>query len=168
MWISGMNNTSYKQDKGIDLSHNQYFTVPRYTFAPYYSDGTVESIDGTPRMLISYPIIEMKNTNKVDININTTTDKVEEDSNEGSSPYAETQSSTRAFKGVVVAAISFDVANSILKKQASSSSEVARNSVILLDKKGDILLSSEDDYKTSHGRNIFEMGPVLTFEQRVR
>jgi hypothetical protein len=91
-------------------------------------------------MLISYPIIEMKNTNKVDININTTTDKVEEDSNEGSSPYAETQSSTRAFKGVVV----------------------ARNSVILLDKKGEILLSSEDDYKTSHGRNIFEMGPVLT------
>jgi hypothetical protein len=113
-------------------------------------------------MLISYPIIEMKNTNKVDININTTTDKVEEDSNEGSSPYAETQSSTRAFKGVVVAAISFDVANSILKKQAFSSSEVARNSVILLDKKGEILLSSEDDYKTSHGRNIFEMGPVLT------
>lgn len=126
IWISGMNVTSYNSQKGLDLSHNQYFSVPRFTFAPYYSHGQIQSIDGIPRLYMSYPIID-KSTN----------------------------SSTKLFKGVVVAAISFNVTDNILKRQASSS-EVAGNSIILLDRSGEILLYSEDSNGNLPGRNIYE------------
>lgn len=142
VWISGINNTAYKNSKGIDLSNNQYFTVPRYTFAPYYSEGTIESIDSMPTMYISYPIVEEHNIQTYEaVNINNT-DMAE--NGENASPGTRTSPSTGTFKGVVIAAISFDVTNSILKKHASFSSEVARNSVQLLDKRGEILLYSED------------------------
>jgi signal transduction histidine kinase len=126
IWISGMNDTSYDSLRGLDLSHNQYFSVPRYTLAPYYSHGQIRSIDDNPRLYMSYPIID-KST-----------------------------ASTELFKGAVVAAISFNVTNNILKKQTSSSSEIARNSILLLDKSGEVLLYSEDSNENLPSRNIFE------------
>jgi signal transduction histidine kinase len=140
IWISGMNNTSYKNIRGLDLSHNQYYTVPRYTLAPYYSEGVIESIDNIPRMYISYPIIDSRNTHQ---------------GNSNSSSSIKTSLGT--FKGVVVAAISFDLTNNLLKKL--SSSEVARNSIILLDKSGEILFYSYSNDNSSNsmtGKNIFE------------
>ena len=98
VWISGMNNTTYKNIRGLDLSHNQYYTVPRYTLAPYYSEGVIESIDNIPRMYISYPIIDSRNTHQ---------------GNSNSSSSIKTSLGT--FKGVVVAAISFDLTNILLK-----------------------------------------------------
>ena len=140
LWISGMNNTTYKNIRGLDLSHNQYYTVPRYTLAPYYSKGVMESIDNIPRMYISYPIIDSRNTHQ---------------GNDNSSSSIKISSGT--FKGVVVAAISFDLTNNLLKK--ISSSEIARNSIILLDESGEILFYSYSNDNSSNsmtGKNIFE------------
>ncbi|MBD0360682.1 MAG: sensor histidine kinase, partial [Nitrososphaeraceae archaeon] len=142
LWISGMNNTTYKNIRGLDLSHNQYYTVPRYTLAPYYSKGVMESIDNIPRMYISYPIIDSRNTHQ---------------GNNNSSSSSSIKTSLGTFKGVVVAAISFDLTNNLLKK--ISSSEVARNSIILLDKSGEILFYSYSNDNSSNsmtGKNIFE------------
>lgn len=136
IWISGMN-TSYNSQRGLDHSHNQYFSVPRYTLAPYYSYGQIRSIDDIPRLYMSYPIID-KSTN-----------------------------STEFFKGAVVAAISFDVTDNILKRQTSSSLEVARNSIVLLDKSGEVLLYSEDSNENLPSRNVFESGiELLEMEEK--
>jgi signal transduction histidine kinase len=56
VWISNINQTTYEQYRGFDLSYRSYFIHPRDTLQAYYSSVT-DSNDRILRLYISYPII---------------------------------------------------------------------------------------------------------------
>lgn len=134
LWLSGMNQSSFNKQNGLDFSYAPYFTVPRDRHKAYYSDSIVESNNNnnhnsTTKMYISYPILDRYNRNNNSAAIGT-------------------------FKGVVAAIITFDIGSGILKRQ-SSASEVQKNSVILVDNNGTVLSSYD---KSLNGKNIFQYG----------
>jgi signal transduction histidine kinase len=57
VWLSNINQTSYEQFKGIDLSQRVYFAQPKNTLNVYYSNA-IDSNDDVPRVYVSYPIID--------------------------------------------------------------------------------------------------------------
>ena len=87
VWISNINATTYQKYKGFNLSYRPYFTVPRDSHTPYYSN-LIESNDNVPRLYISYPVLS-----KPVSELNNATNKVNNETNSNN------------FKGIVVAAI---------------------------------------------------------------
>ena len=59
IWSSNINETTYQEYNGTDLSFRPYFSVPKSTHEPYYSS-VIESVDNVPRIFVSVPI--MSNT----------------------------------------------------------------------------------------------------------
>jgi signal transduction histidine kinase len=57
VWLSNINQTSYEQFKGTDLSQRAYFIQPKNTLDVYYSNA-IDSNDDIPRVYVSYPIID--------------------------------------------------------------------------------------------------------------
>ncbi len=57
VWISNINQTTYDQYRGFDLSYRSYFIHPRDTLQAYYSSVT-DSNDRVLRLYISYPIMD--------------------------------------------------------------------------------------------------------------
>ena len=55
IWISNINQTTYEQYRGLDLSYRLYFSEPKATHDVYYSS-IVDSNDRINRLYVSYPI----------------------------------------------------------------------------------------------------------------
>ena len=112
MW-SNMNQTMPQQYKGVNLTSNEYFIIPKNTHTPYYSS-VLQSTDNVPRLYISFPIID--NQAKTDNNT--------------------AASKTETFKGVIVVGISVSTIGKFLQNELFP--EIVTN-VGLMDKNGIIL-----------------------------
>jgi signal transduction histidine kinase len=125
VWISNINSTAYQRYKGFDLSYRPYFTVPKNFNTAYYSS-IIESNDKIPRLYISYPILSKQGSEYKDTNL----------------------TKSGSFKGVVVTALRMDMLGNLLKNQLFPEFE---SSIILVDKNGIILYSSNNSYI---GKNV--------------
>ena len=85
-------NANYRD---IDLSHREYFKVPKQNHIPYIST-VIDSNDNVPRMYISYPILQTNQTR-----------------------FSESQSNNNLtyFKGVVFASVAADTLGNFLEAQ---------------------------------------------------
>ncbi len=108
---SSLNTSEIERYKGLNLNEREFYTIPRRTLVPYYSNA-IESPDNVPRLYISYPILT----------------PVEDQNN-----VAENRSS---FNGVVVAVVNVDSLGKFLQDEISP--EFMSN-VGLMDKNGIIL-----------------------------
>ncbi len=112
VWATSFSNATLRQQfTGADFSYREYYSQPRDTLKPYFST-LIESIDGVPRLTISYPIIGKQI-----------------DAAEGSS----------TFKGVVVAGIEVNALGKFVQEQLVPD---YKSSVGLIDRNGIILYSS--------------------------
>jgi signal transduction histidine kinase len=130
VWISNINQTSYEQYKGLDLSYRLYFNEPKATHNVYYSS-IVDSNDRINRLYISYPIIGKNASTQL-------------------GPVAIAGSSVGdEFRGTVVAGIRTDVLGKYLESQISPHLE---GQVGLIDRTGLILYSKDSEYVS---KNVF-------------
>ena len=131
VWISNLNQTSYEQYRGLDLSYRLYFSEPKATHNVYYSS-IVDSNDRINRLYISYPIIGKNNVSaQLD-------------------PVTVTGSSLGGdFRGTVVAGIRADVLGKYLESQISPNLE---GQVGLIDRTGIILYLKDSEYVS---KNVF-------------
>jgi signal transduction histidine kinase len=112
LWADAFSNqTIYEQYKAGDRSQRSYYLVPKQTLQPYIS-AVIESVDGVPRLYVSYPVL-------ADDNI----------ANPGS----------KSFNGVVVAASDLKQIGQFLNTEISPKMP---SSVGLTDKNGRILYSN--------------------------
>jgi signal transduction histidine kinase len=130
VWISNINQTSYEQYRGLDLSYRLYFSEPKATHNVYYSS-IVDSNDRINRLYISYPIIGK--------NVSAQLNPI---SVAGSSQGGD-------FRGTVVAGIRTDVLGKYLEGQISPNLE---GQVGLIDRTGIILYLENSEYV---GKNVF-------------
>ena len=131
VWISNLNQTTYEQYRGLDLSYRLYFSEPKATHNVYYSS-IVDSNDRINRLYISYPIIGKNNVSaQLD-------------------PVTVTGSSLGGdFRGTVVAGIRADVLGKYLESQISPNLE---GQVGLIDRTGIILYLKDSEYVS---KNVF-------------
>ena len=131
VWISNLNQTTYEQYRGLDLSYRLYFSEPKATHNVYYSS-IVDSNDRINRLYISYPIIGKNNVSaQLD-------------------PVTVTGSSLGGdFRGTVVAGIRADVLGKYLESQISPNLE---GQVGLIDRTGLILYLKDSEYVS---KNVF-------------
>ena len=130
VWISNINQTSYEQYRGLDLSYRLYFSEPKATHNVYYSS-IVDSNDRINRLYISYPIIGK--------NVSAQLNPI---SVAGSSQGGD-------FRGTVVAGIRTDVLGKYLEGQISPNLE---GQVGLIDRTGIILYLENSEYVS---KNVF-------------
>ncbi|HJR49125.1 MAG TPA: sensor histidine kinase [Nitrososphaeraceae archaeon] len=130
VWISNINQTSYEQYRGLDLSYRLYFSEPKATHNVYYSS-IVDSNDRINRLYISYPIIGK--------NVSAQLNPI---SVAGSSQGGD-------FRGTVVAGIRTDVLGKYLEDQISPNLE---GQVGLIDRTGIILYLENSEYVS---KNVF-------------
>ena len=130
VWISNINQTSYEQYRGLDLSYRLYFSEPKATHNVYYSS-IVDSNDRINRLYISYPIIGK--------NVSAQLNPI---SVAGSSQGGD-------FRGTVVAGIRADVLGKYLEGQISPNLE---GQVGLIDRTGIILYLENSEYVS---KNVF-------------
>ncbi len=130
VWISNINQTSYEQYRGLDLSYRLYFSEPKATHNVYYSS-IVDSNDRINRLYISYPVIGKNMSGQLD-------------------PVAVAGSSLGGeFRGTVVAGIRADVLGKYLESQISPNLE---GQVGLIDRTGIILYLKDSEYIS---KNVF-------------
>jgi signal transduction histidine kinase len=130
VWISNINQTTYEQYRGLDLSYRLYFSEPKATHDVYYSS-IVDSNDRINRLYISYPIVGRNVSAQLD-------------------PVAVIGSSLGGeFKGTVVAGIRTDDLGKYLESQISPNLE---GQVGLIDHTGIILYLNNSEYV---GKNVF-------------
>ena len=130
VWISNINQTSYEQYRGLDLSYRLYFSEAKATHNVYYSS-IVDSNDRINRLYISYPIIGK--------NVSAQLNPI---SVAGSSQGGD-------FRGTVVAGIRTDVLGKYLEGQISPNLE---GQVGLIDRTGIILYLENSEYVS---KNVF-------------
>jgi signal transduction histidine kinase len=134
VWISNLNQTTYDQYRGLDLSYRLYFSEPKATHNVYYSS-LVDSNDGINRLYMSYPIIGKDNNNNASAQLD---------------PVSAVGSSLGGdFRGIVVAGIRTDVLGKYLESQISPNLE---GQVGLIDRTGIILYSKDSEYVS---KNVF-------------
>ena len=130
IWISNINQTTYEQYRGLDLSYRLYFSEPKTTHDVYYSS-IVDSNDRINRLYVSYPITGKNVSAQLD-------------------PVAVVGSSLgEEFRGIVVAGIRTDVLGKYLESQISQNLE---GQVGLIDRTGLILYLSDIEYVS---KNVF-------------
>jgi len=128
LWADAFTNATLEaQYNGADRSYREYFIQPRDTLKPYYST-VVESVDGIPRLYISFPIV---GGDELDDSTNGSIDDVDR------------------FKGVVVTSIDLDVLGQFLEGQLSPKYEATTG---MIDRNGTILYSQNS---TFIGKDIF-------------
>jgi hypothetical protein len=98
VWISNFNESAYQKYRGTNLDYREYFSSPKKTHQPYYSD-IIDSNDGIPRLYISYPIMNSKN----EVQSNTINSSL-------------LSSSKNQFKGIITAAIRIDSIGEFLQR----------------------------------------------------
>jgi signal transduction histidine kinase len=128
LWADSFTNkTIEEQYNGADRSNREYFIQPRDTLKPFYST-VVESVDGVPRLFISYPIM---GRDELDDFENRSTDNVDR------------------FKGIVAASIDLDDLGKFLEGQLSPKYEASTG---MIDRNGMILYSQNT---TFIGKDVF-------------
>jgi signal transduction histidine kinase len=110
---------------GLDRSYREFFALPKTTKVPYFSD-VVSSSDNIPRLYISYPIIDHRES-------------------------ADPEATKDSFKGVALAAIGLGNIGNLLRQ--SSPLELQRNDVLLLDNNG-IVIYSRDAWL--RGKSVYQ------------
>ncbi|HEV8405758.1 MAG TPA: sensor histidine kinase [Nitrososphaera sp.] len=112
LWGTSFSNATIRQQfTGADFSYREYYSQPRDTLKPYFST-LIESVDGVPRLTISYPIIG----NQIDVGDGSNT-----------------------FRGVVVAGIEVSTLGKFVQDELVPD---YKSSVGLIDRNGIILYSS--------------------------
>ena len=135
LWADAFTNKTVEQQyNGADRSHRAYFTEPRDTLKPYYSS-VIESVDGVPRLYISYPIV------------------VAEGASDSTSTSKTSAGDKGEFKGIVAAAIDLDMLGKFLEGQLSPKYTATTG---MIDRNGIILYSQN---ATFIGKDIF--GPEV-------
>jgi signal transduction histidine kinase len=113
LWAASFSNaTTAVAFAGSDFSHRDYYLQPKETLKPYYST-VMDSIDGVPRLTISYPIIGDQMNGGITID--------------------------EGFKGVVSSGIEVDALGNFMESQLVSS---YKSNIGLMDRDGRILYSS--------------------------
>jgi signal transduction histidine kinase len=118
-------NTKYRD---IDLSHRQYFQIPKQNGIPYIST-VIDSNDNVPRMYISFPILEVNQTNLSESQYN---------------------SNSTSFKGVIVASIAAKTLGNYLEGQVHPK---FNGDIAFVDRNGTIIYTQNQTYI---GKNFFE------------
>ena len=130
IWISNINQTTYEQYRGVDLSYRLYFSEPKATHNVYYSS-IVDSNDRINRLYVSYPITGRNVSAQLD-------------------PVTLVGSSLgKEFRGTVVAGIRTDVLGKYLESQISPNLE---GQVGLIERTGLILYLKDSEYVS---KNVF-------------
>ena len=91
--------------KGIDLSHRNYFQIPKKNETLYIST-IIDSNDNVPRMYISFPILEIKQTRPLETTIP-----------QGDGDSLKSNFNSTSFKGVIVASIEAKTLGNFLEGQ---------------------------------------------------
>ena len=154
--ISNVNQSINEGDNGTDLSNHDYFSIPKQTHRPHYGS-IIDSNDKIPRLYISYPIV----ANSINNDNNNSTSASANPSSSTSSPLDSMQS-TQEFKGVVAAAIRFDIIGELLQKMVPSKYNL---SVGFIDRDGIIVYSRN---KSFIGKNVFEQDLQSTVPYHLR
>jgi signal transduction histidine kinase len=108
---SSPNTSELQRYQGFDLSDREFYTIPRSSFVPYYSNA-IDSPDMVPRLYISYPVLTPE----------------KDSGNNGEN--------RTSFNGVIVAVVDLDSLGTFLQDEISP--EFMSN-VGLMDKNGVIL-----------------------------
>ena len=116
LWANAFSNqTTYEKFKGGDRSTRSYYLEPKQTLQPHVS-AVIESVDGVPRLYVSYPVL------------------VDDPSNPG----------TKSFNGVVVAASGLEqigqfLGGEVSPKMQSTIGMTDRNGLILYSQTSSII-----------------------------
>jgi signal transduction histidine kinase len=122
-------NTKYRD---IDLSHRQYFQIPKQSEIPYIST-VIDSNDNVPRMYISFPILENNQTRL----------------SESESVESQSNLNLTNFKGVIVASVEPKTLGSFLEGQIHPK---FNGDIAFMDRNGTIIYTQNQTYI---GKNIF-------------
>jgi signal transduction histidine kinase len=122
-------NTKYRD---IDLSHRQYFQIPKQSEIPYIST-VIDSNDNVPRMYISFPILENNQTRL----------------SESESVESQSNLNLTNFKGVIVASTEPKTLGSFLEGQIHPK---FNGDIAFMDRNGTIIYTQNQTYI---GKNIF-------------
>ena len=98
--FTGINKEQYAPFKGINLSHRDYFQIPKLN-GTLYTSTVIESNDSVPRIYISFPITRSNNTELLDPAVD----------------IQQSISNSTSFKGVVVASIAAKTLGNFLESQ---------------------------------------------------
>ena len=98
--FTGINKEQYAPFKGINLSHRDYFQIPKLN-GTLYTSTVIESNDSVPRIYISFPITRSNNTELLDPAVD----------------LQQSRSNSTSFKGVVVASIAAKTLGNFLESQ---------------------------------------------------
>ncbi len=120
-------NANYRD---IDLSHREYFQIPKQNEIPYIST-VIDSNDNVPRMYISFPILEINQTRL--------SESVESQSN----------LNLTNFKGVMVASIAAKTLGDFLEGEIHPKFD---GDIAFMDRDGTIIYTQNQSYI---GKNIF-------------
>ena len=118
-------NANYRD---IDLSHREYFRVPKQSEIPYIST-VIDSNDNVPRMFISFPILEINQTGSSESQFN---------------------NNLTSFKGTIVASIAAKTLGNYLEGQVHPK---FNGDIAFVDRNGTIIYTQN---QTFIGRNFFE------------
>lgn len=130
--FASKNKESYSRYLGIDLSHRDYFQIPKQNHTLYIST-VIDSNDSVPRIYISLPVARENQS-------------VLEFTSEGNS----LKNNSSIFKGVVVASIPIKTLGGFLESQMHPK---FNGEVGLIDRDGNILYASNQSFI---GTNYFE------------
>ena len=129
VWISNLNQTTYDQYRGLDLSYRLYFSEPKATESVYYSS-IVDSNDRINRLYIAHPILS--------------------GGTQVGSPFAApTIGNVTEFEGLVAAGVRTEALGDYLESQISPN---LKGQVGITDHTGIILHSRESEHV---GKNVF-------------
>jgi signal transduction histidine kinase len=127
-------NTKYRD---IDLSHREYFQIPKQSEIPYIST-VIDSNDNVPRIYISFPILENNQT------------RLSESESESESVESQSNSNSTTFKGVIVASIAAKTLGNYLEGQVHPK---FNGDIAFVDRNGTIIYTQNQTYI---GKNFFE------------
>ena len=144
IWSSNINETTYQKYNGTDLSFRPYFSVPKSTHEPYYSN-VIESVDNVPRLFVSLPIM----SNYLNQSGNSIIGNIDYNTNTETNPNPGSNNQQQVFKGIVYSGIRLDTVSDLLKDQLIPEFQ---SSVSLLDRNGTILYSQNQSFI---GQNVF-------------
>lgn len=133
--IERVENANYRD---IDLSHRDYFQIPKQNKTLYIST-VIDSDDGVPRIYISFPVLEHNQSRLLDSTKSESVGEIVQSSNRNSS----------SFKGVVVASIEAKTLGNFLEAEIHPKFDA---DIAFMDRNGTIIYTQN---QTFIGKNYF-------------
>ena len=130
--FTGIEKEQNAKYRDMDLSHREYFQIPKQNEIPYIST-VIDSNDNVPRMYVSFPILEINQTKLSEL------ESVESQSNINST----------YFKGVMVASVEAKTLGKFLEGQIHPKFD---GDIAFMDRNGTIIYTQNQTYI---GKNIF-------------